>query len=68
MGGMGGLMSGMMGLVSGALPGIGQLVGAVAETMAKGIKGESGEGEEKEPGKIAEDVHRKAEINITYSH
>ncbi len=63
---MGGLMSGMMGAASAALPGIGQLVGAVAETAAKMLKGGSGEGEETDSGKVAEDVHVKTDMSITY--
>ncbi|NMX60966.1 hypothetical protein [Pseudomonas sp. WS 5079] len=63
---MGGLISGMMGAASAALPGIGQLVGAMAETAAKMLKGGSGENEEKDSGKVAEDVHVKTNMSITY--
>ncbi|AIG02527.1 Uncharacterised protein [Pseudomonas fluorescens] len=62
---MGGLMSGVMGA---ALPVIGQLMGALASTAANMLNGVSGVGADHAQnfGKIAEDVHVKTHMNITY--
>ena len=43
-------MLGIMELAKGAMPGIGELVGALAGVLGNAIKGKSGEDEEKEPG------------------
>ncbi|MCF4980428.1 hypothetical protein [Pseudomonas gessardii] len=59
-------MLGIMELAKGAIPGIGELVGALAGVLGNAIKDKSGENEEKEPGKIAEDVHAKIDMQITY--
>ncbi|CAM3309015.1 hypothetical protein SAMN04490207_5329 [Pseudomonas gessardii] len=67
-----GMITGMMGMATSALPGIGQLVGAVAGAVADKIKGdgsdESDECKNHQHEKVAAQVHQQTTTSFTYNH
>ncbi|AZE96213.1 hypothetical protein C4J96_4124 [Pseudomonas orientalis] len=67
MGDVSGIMSGVMGAASAALPGIGALVGEAAKAVAGLLKGGAGGGEESDSGKIAADASPQPTTQINFS-
>ncbi|MDQ0652780.1 hypothetical protein [Pseudomonas cedrina] len=67
MGDMSGIISGIAGFASSALPGIGQLVGEGAKALAGLLKGVAGGGEESDPGKIAADASPQPTMRIDFN-